>query len=90
LNPKYVAWLPSGADIVQILRESGSPEQVYLISCSSTLDGKAMQLAKAVNDVEIMPENGWGTIISCIPGELAYYYDEEGERRAILQRKPSS
>jgi hypothetical protein len=33
---------------------------------------------------------GWGTIISCIPGELAYYYDEEGERRAILERKPGT
>jgi hypothetical protein len=54
------------------------------------LDGKTLPLAKAVNDVEIMPKNGWGTIVSCIPGELAYYYDEEGERYAILQRKPGS
>ena len=90
LNPKYVTWLPGGGDVLKLLREAGSPEQVYLISCSSSLDGKTLPLAKAVNDVEIMPKNGWGTIVSCIPGELAYYYDEEGERYAILQRKPGS
>ena len=90
LNENYVTWLPYGADVVQLLKRAGSPEQVYVISCSSSLDGQTMPLAKAVAAVGVMPENGWGTIISCIPGQLAYYYDEEGERDGILQRKPGT
>ena len=42
-------------------------------------------LAEAVAEVAI---GGWGTIISCLPGQLAYYYDECGERRMLLERKP--
>ena len=85
-----MTWLPYGADVVQLLKRAGSPEQVYLLSCSSSLDGQTMQLTEAVAAVAIMPENGWGTITSCIPGQLAYYYDEEGERHGILQRKPGT
>ena len=30
---------------------------------------------------------GWGTIVPCIRGKLAYYYDESGERRELLKKK---
>ena len=33
---------------------------------------------------------GWGTIVSCLPGRLAYYYDEEGARRMLLERAPAN
>jgi hypothetical protein len=86
LNEKYVSWLPRNADVVALLRQAGSPKQVYLMACSSTLDGKTMPLDEAI---QLIPEDrGWGTIVSCIPGKLAYYYDEEGLRRAILRREP--
>jgi len=90
LNPNYVTWLPSNADVVNLLKQAGSPQQVYLISCSSSLDGKTMRLEEAVRAVSVMPENGWGTIVSCIAGQLAYYYDEEGVRRALLKREPGT
>ena len=60
---------------------------VYVLACSCDADGKTMPLLKAMDETT---EAGWGTIISCVPGELAYYYDEEGERRAILERKPGT
>jgi hypothetical protein len=90
LNLKYVTWLPSNAAVLDLLKREGSPAQVYLISGSRTLDGHIMPLEMAVAAVDVMPENGWGTIISCIPGQLAYYYDEGGERRALLKRKPGT
>lgn len=85
LNPKYVTWLPSNADVVRLLRQEGSPKDVYIISDTEAIDGKVLPLQEAVSEAE---SGGWGTIISCIPGQLAYYYGEEGESRAILKRKP--
>src|SRR6266508_6439554 len=70
LNLKYVTWLPSNAAVLDLLKREGSPAQVYLISGSRTLDGHTMPLEMAVAAVDVMPENGWGTIISCIPGQL--------------------
>ena len=37
----------------------------------------------AIREIE---GNGLGTIVSCIPGRLVYY-GEQGERRALLERK---
>ncbi len=85
LNLKYVSWCPSNTDIAQLLRSEGSPEKVYVLSCTGSIDGKIMLLDDAARAVI---EAGWGTIISCIPGQLAYYYDELGERRGLLRRKP--
>jgi hypothetical protein len=83
-DPRYANWLPSNADIVGILKKDGSPSQVYLISAETSLDGSTLSLPEAV---EAAAMGGWGTIVSCIPSKLAYYYDECGERRAILRRK---
>lgn len=87
LDEKYVTWLPSNAPVEQLLRQAGSPETVYVISDTKDIDGKLMPLDEAVYKTAV---GGWGTIISCIAGQLAYYYDEVGERRAILKRKSSA
>jgi hypothetical protein len=42
-----------------------------------------MPLEEAVAAAEA---GGWGTIVICIPRQLAYYFDECGERRALLVR----
>jgi hypothetical protein len=91
LNEKYVTWLPCGArsttrntEIAAVLRQKGSPASVYVLACACPADGKMLPLLEAIDATTAA---GWGTIISCIPGELAYYYDEEGERRAILEHK---
>ncbi len=83
LDSQYVEWLPSNADVVGMLKKKGSPNQVYIISAASELDGTTHSLSDAV---ELITKYGWGSILSCIPGELAYYYDECGERRALLKK----
>ncbi len=82
-DERFIKWLPSNADIVKILSQEGSPEQVYVMSDSQNIDGKMMPLSDAIHETSM---NGWGTIVSCIPGKLAYYYDEVGERSGILKR----
>ena len=91
LNPKYAEWLPKNPlgttkrslEIAASLREMGSPSQVYVLSDESSIDGQTMKIEEACTQTEIA---GWGTVISCIPGELAYFFAEDGERRAILRR----
>lgn len=84
LEPQSIQLLPSSTDIPATLRQHGSPADVYLISDTQELDGKTLPLDDAIREIEL---NGWGTIVSCIPGRLAYYYGERGERRVLLEKK---
>jgi len=83
LDERHATWLPSNADVVGMLRDAGAPEQAYVISATPAIDGRTMALADAVREAAM---GGWGTLVSCLPGRLAFYYDELGERRAILRR----
>jgi len=83
LNPSYTQWVENDADIVGILKKEGSPQQVYIISDDEELDGQTMSLDNAIRRTFGC---FWGTIVSCIPGRLAYYRDEGGEMQAILRR----
>lgn len=84
LDERYAKLLSSNVDIVAVLMDHGAPTTCYVLSDTTALDGQELPLAEAVTEAEL---NGWGTIISCLPGRLAYYYDECGERRMLLERK---
>lgn len=91
LDERYVTWLarnPRGAgrlpEIAALLRQKGSPETVYVMGANA-FDETNVPLLDALKETD---RAGWGAIVSCIPGRLAYYHDEEGERRAILEHKP--
>lgn len=80
-DPRFATWITLKTDIAALLKQEGSPQTVYVMSSHSEIDGKLLPL-----DEVITPAGYWGTLVSCIPGQLAYYYDECGERRAILKR----
>jgi len=84
LDPRYALPLPSNADVVALLRSRGAPERCYVVSGVDEMDGREMAIEEAVSETAL---HGWGAIISCIPGRLAYYYDECGERRYLLVRE---
>jgi hypothetical protein len=84
LVDKYRIKLKSNVTIYRELKTRGAPEDCFVISCSQEIDLKEMSLKEAVNQTEIL---GCGTIISCIPGALAYYYGEMGEQRIILEKR---
>jgi hypothetical protein len=84
IDERYATPLASDADIVAVLRGHGAAERCYVLSDTGVLDGRELSLTEAVAEAEL---NGWGTIISCLPGRLAYYCDEGGERRMLLERK---
>jgi hypothetical protein len=85
-DERYATPLASNENVVALLRSRGAPAKCYVLSDAKTLDGQELPLAEAVVAAE---SEGWGTIISCLPGQLAYYYDECGEHRMLLERKPS-
>lgn len=82
-DPRHVRWLASNADVVGLLRSRGAPDTCRVLSYVSELDGREMPLEEVVDSLY---EYGWGTVLICIPGRLAYYYDECGSRRALLER----
>jgi hypothetical protein len=71
--------------IAVLLRSRGAPAQCHLISEYPTLDGTDVQLSDALDTIV---GSGVGSVVSCLPGALAYY---EGELRTrfILQRPPT-
>ena len=72
-------------EVIDELRRRGAPVNCHVISDNNGIDGTDLPLAAALPLVE---EGAWGTILCCLPGRLAYYYDECGSRRLVLERKP--
>lgn len=70
--------------ILDELRRHGAPEACYVISTNPDLDGRSMPLAEALGEVHAMQQ---GTLISCIPGQLAYYEGEDAHERYVLHRR---
>jgi hypothetical protein len=83
IDERFATPLPSNADVVRLLRGRGAPETCYVISDTAENDGLQFSLEEAIERTIV---GGWGTLVSCIPGKLAYYYDECGTRRMLLER----
>jgi hypothetical protein len=89
LDTRYTTAIPSAnqtsAYLSRALRARGAPQSCYLLSDDDELDGRVLGLKEAL---ELVVDDGrWTpTFISCIPGKLAYFHEEEIENRHILQR----
>jgi len=83
LDERHAGPLPSCADVVAVLRSHGAPASCRVISDNVAIDGRELPLNRAVEEAE---SAGFGTIICCVPGRLAYFYDERGLRRFLLER----
>ncbi len=83
---RYVASLPENQQnedgIENNLIALGANKKCQLISEDNTIDTTQMELKSAIHEVL---GKGMGTIISCIPGKLAYYEGED--ERLILTCK---
>ena len=63
-------------ELADLLRAAGAPAEVYLISNYDVLDHRTMMLTGASAAVLNL---GLGTVISAIPGKLAFYEGEYGK-----------
>ncbi|RJQ80325.1 hypothetical protein D5S17_07600 [Pseudonocardiaceae bacterium YIM PH 21723] len=67
-----------------VLREHGAPDECYAISDIGEINGLLLPLHEAL-DLTI----GWtegGTVLSCVPGKLAYFEHEGPEGAYLLVR----
>ena len=83
-DPKLGLWerhLDGVRRIEQLLKSKGSGNTCWATSEDANLDGKKLELDAAL---EAVVGRGMGTILSFIPGKLAYY---EGEDEALLLAK---
>jgi hypothetical protein len=70
------------ANILVLLKAKGAPDACYAVSEENALDGREIPLATALKTVV---GSGRGAFLSCLPGRLAYFEDEDD--RWILERK---
>lgn len=86
-DPRFLLSIPSDrqteSTILELLRTRGAPETCHVISANPQLDGKQMPLVDALAKTVAM---GHGTVVSCIPGKLAYYEGEDPGERFLLVR----
>ena len=87
VDMRYVVQIPPSQqhkpDILKILKAKGAPDSCHALSEDDELDGKEISLPHAL---AFIVGRGIGTFLSCIPGKLAYFEDEDN--RWILERKP--
>ena len=86
-DPGAVVPLESAADtpaaIESALRSRGAGDNCHVISENRAIDGKTLSLRAALEKVV---GQGSGTLLSCVPGELAYYEGQVPSDRCILAR----
>lgn len=91
LDPRYLIEIPapnsSSLDLLRLLQERGATKDCHAISTHPELDGKPMNLESAL---KLAVGFGSPTILSCIPGKLAYLETEQefGPPPRYLLRRP--
>lgn len=87
LDPRYAEPIPSsraGAEtLYAILHEKGAPERCHAVSAHADLDRRELDLRTAL---ERIAAGAGGTLLSCIPGKLAYFEGEDPGDRYVLSR----
>jgi hypothetical protein len=81
VDPNVKLWerhIQGVENLCQLLRSKGAGRTCWAISEDTDLDGKELVLESALEKIMGM---GMGTILSCIPGKLAYF---EGEDERLL------
>ncbi|HEX7729416.1 MAG TPA: hypothetical protein VF392_10300 [Terracidiphilus sp.] len=86
LDDRFAQRVPPGtahtaAEFVALLRKKGAGPMVWVISEMLAMDGKEMRLEAAMHEVW---GQGIGSVLSCIPGKLAFFEDEEMHSQRLL------
>jgi hypothetical protein len=69
--------------LAALLRGKGAPAECYCLSEHAAVDGRVLPLLEALTAVV---GSGMGTIVSCVPGRLAFFEGEEPGERYVLER----
>ncbi len=86
-DPRYARPIDGwAASALEALRAAGAPATCHVISDSEDMDGREMVLEEAVEACEAF---SFASIVCCIPGVLAFFWDEESTPRdRVLLYRP--
>ena len=88
LDERFAKSIPAStahtaAELIALLRSKGAGKTVWVISEDAAIDGREMPLEEAMKGT-------WGgcmgTILSCVPGKLAFFRGEEMRSDRLLER----
>lgn len=86
-DPRFIRHIPpirqNSKDIEAMLRSLGAPNKCFVISEADEIDASEADLRGAL---DMIIGHGFGTILSCLHGYLAFYESEESGERFILRR----
>ncbi len=84
-DARFAKTVDSSTDVLALLRKAGAPSECHVMSDSPELDGRDMPLAEGVDACE---NYSFASVLCCVPGELAFYFDEvtESRNRMLLCR----
>ncbi|HEY1161110.1 MAG TPA: hypothetical protein VGE83_10790 [Terracidiphilus sp.] len=77
VDPSLSLWgrhLQGISNVSHLLYSKGAGKTCWVISNNGKIDGQEMDLETALESVV---GSDWGTILSCIPGKLAYFNGED-------------
>ena len=87
LDMRYAFEIPAASrlapGILALLKSKGAPDSGFVLSEDDEIDGREMAMDEALTFIF---GRGIGTFLSCIPGRLAYFEDEDAN--FLLERKP--
>jgi hypothetical protein len=87
LDMRYAKLVPAGQQSVEaiekMLKQKGAPPLCHVMSSNPAIDEQDMPLHKALEETV---GQTMGTLISCVPGKLAYFELEDAGERYILER----
>ena len=84
-DERFAQPVDSSADVLALLRKAGAPSECHVISDSSELDGRDLPLDEAVRASE---NYAFASVLCCLPGELAFFFDEvAAPRKRLLLRR---
>lgn len=85
-DPQYARLVPADSQTVDhieaLLKRKGALDSCHVTSSNADIDDREMPIREALRQTV---GRGSGTIISCIPGKLAYFEGEEPNQRYILE-----
>jgi hypothetical protein len=88
LDPRFAHPIPASTahtatELVALLRRKGAGQAVWVISEDRAIDGRELPLEEAMKAI-------WGqcmgSILSCVPGKLAFFTGEAMRSERLLER----
>jgi hypothetical protein len=84
-DARFAQLVDSSADVLALLRAAGASSECHVMSDSPELDGRDMPLDEAVRACE---GHSFASVICCVPGKLAFFFDElRAPRNRVLLRR---